>query len=129
MFALAKRTLALLAAAPILLTSAQSFSGSGTFFNPGLGACGIFNTNADFIVAVSAFVFDTFPGATSNPNANPICGRRIVANFQGRSVVATVTDRCAGCAGTGDLDFSPAAFSQLADPSVGRIFGVTWNFI
>ncbi|KAF5347070.1 hypothetical protein D9758_011658 [Tetrapyrgos nigripes] len=42
--------------------------GDATFFNPGLGACGIFNTDADMITAVSSSFFDTFPGATPNPN-------------------------------------------------------------
>ena len=46
---------------------------------------------------------------------------------QGKSVTITVTDRCVGCAET-DLDFSPAAFSQLADLSVGRLDGVTWHW-
>jgi hypothetical protein len=47
----------------------------------------------------------------------------------GRTVTATVVDRCAGCAGAADLDFSEAAFAQLADPSVGRIHGVQWDFV
>jgi hypothetical protein len=46
---------------------------------------------------------------------------------QGKSVTALVVDRCAGCVAIGDLDFGPAAFEQLADLSVGRIFGVTWR--
>jgi hypothetical protein len=33
-----------------------------------------------------------------------------------------------GCNEETDLDFSPAAFSQLADQSVGRIFGMTWSW-
>lgn len=44
---------------------------------------------------------------------------------QGKSVEVTVTDRCTGCAET-DLDFSPSAFDQLADETVGRISGMTW---
>ncbi|CAK5264149.1 unnamed protein product [Mycena citricolor] len=157
MFAFTQRTLALLAA-PLLLASAvpvalkarQGFSGDGTFFETGLGACGISNTDADFIAAVGAGTFDSFPfvfsltdgkpgtkspsqsplsGATANPNTNPICGRQIVANFEGKSVTVAITDRCAGCAGAADLDFSPAAFAQLADPSVGRLTGVTWDFV
>lgn len=46
---------------------------------------------------------------------------------QGKSVTVTITDRCTGCAEF-DLDFSPSAFSQLADQSVGRIHGMTWHF-
>jgi hypothetical protein len=48
-----------------------------TWYNPGLGACGISNSDSDLIVAVSATTFDQFPGATGNPNNNPICNRGI----------------------------------------------------
>lgn len=46
----------------------------------------------------------------------------------GVSVNATVVDLCGGCTGLGDLDFSPDLFDQLAPESVGRLFGVTWEF-
>ncbi|KAI0051527.1 hypothetical protein FA95DRAFT_1534248 [Auriscalpium vulgare] len=100
-------------------------SGQGTFFSPGLGACGISSTDADNIVAVSTQLFNTFPGAGANPNANPICGKTITANSGGKSVTVTVVDECVACALT-DLDFSPSAFDALADPSVGRI-PITWT--
>lgn len=58
--------------------------------------------------------------------SNPICNLPITATYNGVSVSVTITDRCAGCAGAYDLDFSPAAFSVLADESVGRIHGVSW---
>jgi len=79
-----------------------------------------------------------------NPNSNPICGMKVTANcgvFQqsipaiitdtlvildkGKSTTVTITDRCEGCALT-DLDFSPSAFQDLADFSVGRLSGMTW---
>jgi hypothetical protein len=40
----------------------------GTYYETGLGACGIYNTDSDFIAAASASYFDNFPGATANPN-------------------------------------------------------------
>ncbi|KAF5329383.1 hypothetical protein D9619_008950 [Psilocybe cf. subviscida] len=95
-----------------------SFVGDATWFNPGLGACGRVNVDSDFIVALSVAQY----GTGSN------CGRNIRANFQGHSVVVTVVDKCIGCA-TNDIDLSPAAFSQLANTDVGRIHGVTWDFI
>ncbi|KAF5329691.1 hypothetical protein D9619_008949 [Psilocybe cf. subviscida] len=99
------------------MTSA-SLVGDATFFNPALGACGQVNGDNDLIVALS---LDQF-GTGSN------CGRSIVANFQGASVVATVVDKCVGCASS-DIDLSPAAFSQLASTDLGRIHGVSWDFI
>ncbi|OCH95800.1 hypothetical protein OBBRIDRAFT_720074 [Obba rivulosa] len=101
----------------------------GTFYATGLGACGITNTDSDFIIAVSHLLFDAFPGYDGvNPNLNPVCNKKIQAHYQGNSVTVTVTDRCTGCA-VSDLDFSPAAFSQLADESIGRIFGMTWDWL
>lgn len=74
-------------------------------------------------------MFDTFPGYNGvNPNDNPVCNKQVTANYQGKSVTVTITDRCTGCAIT-DLDFSPSAFSQLADQSVGRISGMDWDWI
>lgn len=108
-----------------LVTAAGQYSGDGTWYNTGLGACGVTNLNSDYIVAISHQLFDeTNPG---NPNNNPVCGNRIRAYYQGKSIDVTVTDRCGGCAYR-DLDFSPAAFSQLAEQSLGRI-PITWEWI
>jgi len=103
-------------------------TGDGTFYATGLGACGITNSNTDFIAAVSFRLFDIYPGYDKiNPNTNPVCGKQVTATYKGKSVTVTITDRCTGCAMT-DLDFSPSAFDQLADPSIGRIFGMIWNW-
>ncbi|KII90846.1 hypothetical protein PLICRDRAFT_52549 [Plicaturopsis crispa FD-325 SS-3] len=125
--------LAVVASVASLVSAANAseltYPRTGTFFAPGTGACGIFNTEADSIVAVSNQFFSTFPGATANPNANPVCGKQIQITFGGKTVPATITDRCAGCAGEFDLDMSPAVFNQLADPAVGRIQGVSWVLV
>ncbi|KDQ11359.1 hypothetical protein BOTBODRAFT_459203 [Botryobasidium botryosum FD-172 SS1] len=103
-------------------------TGDATYYNPGLGACGKSNTGADQVVAVSQQLFDTYPGHTSNPNANPICGRRVKVNYGGKSVVVTVEDRCPACA-FNDLDLSPSAFQALAPLAAGRLRGMTWDFV
>ena len=46
----------------------------------------------------------------------------------GVSAQALVTDRCAGCAGWGDLDMSTSLFEVFAPQSVGRLYGVDWDF-
>lgn len=104
-------------------------SGDGTFYATGLGACGITNSDTDMIAAIAHDNFDTFPGYNGvNPNNNPICGKQVVASYGGKSVTVTITDRCGGC-NTDALDFSPSAFSVLADQSIGRIHNVQWHFI
>ncbi|GAA5916330.1 hypothetical protein JCM5296_007031 [Sporobolomyces johnsonii] len=97
-------------------------------FAPGLGACGTTATSNSPIVAVSHLLYDTFPGATANPNLNPICGQTILATYGGTSVEVTVQDRCEGCA-MWDLDFSPSVFEQLANLDVGRLEEVQWTFL
>ncbi|KAJ7751937.1 hypothetical protein DFH07DRAFT_960773 [Mycena maculata] len=102
----------------------------GTFYEPGLGACGVTNNAKQLIVAVGHGVFDSYPGAdASNPNKNPICGKKLKATYGQKSVIVTVEDRCAGCAGAADLDFTVAGFQQLASPTVGRIQGVKWEWV
>jgi hypothetical protein len=115
-------------AAPIAIRQTATYTGDGTFYETGLGACGINNVDTDFIAAVASATFDNFPGATANPNENPICNKQVTATYQGKSVTVSITDRCAGCAGAADLDFSPSAFSVLAPESVGRLEGLTWVF-
>ncbi|KAF8882843.1 riboflavine-aldehyde-forming enzyme [Infundibulicybe gibba] len=100
-----------------LIGSVSAFHGDATFFAPGLGACGDQNTANDLVVALNA------PQYGNGEN----CRRNIRVTFQGRSVVAKVEDKCPVCV-TGAIDLSPAAFNQLADPSVGRI-QVDWDFI
>jgi hypothetical protein len=103
-------------------------TGQGTFYDTGLGACGITNKNTDFICAVSHELFDSFPGyKAGNPNSNPICNKKIHITFEGKSVDVIVTDRCEGCKMT-DLDLSPSAFDVIADASRGRISGMKWHW-
>ncbi|KIP02690.1 hypothetical protein PHLGIDRAFT_284161 [Phlebiopsis gigantea 11061_1 CR5-6] len=115
-------------AAPQSVPITGILSGQGTWYEQGLGACGFLENDSEFVVAIGHTLFDTYPGyAGGNPNNNPVCGRTVTAAYQGHTVTATVLDRCVGC-DTYDLDFSPAAFSQLAPQSVGRLLGVEWVF-
>jgi len=92
-----------------------------------MGACGIQSSANDLIAAVSAEFYDTFPGATPNPNLNPVCKKILTLHHKSKSVTVMVTDKCPGCKGKFDLDLSPAAFNKLSDPSVGRLLGVKWS--
>jgi len=100
-------------------------SGQGTYYETGLGACGITNNDSQYIAAASELLFDTYPGYDGvNPNTNPLCGKMVTASYGGKSVQVSITDRCTACAIT-DLDFSPSAFQSLADESLGRI-SISW---
>lgn len=101
-------------------SSSQDFSGQATYYDVGLGACGVTNTNSELIAAMNVDQFG------SQSNGNPICGKQATLYYQGKSVTVTVQDKCPGCS-YGDIDLSPAAFQALADESLGRI-PITWHF-
>ncbi|KAJ2370956.1 hypothetical protein IW150_004821 [Coemansia sp. RSA 2607] len=104
-------------------STAEVFSGDGTYFSPGLGSCGLTNTDSDLIVAINAPQY----GTTANPNNAPICNQCILAKGPKGEVKVTVTDRCPVCK-SGDLDFSPSAFEKIADFDQGRV-PITWSFV
>mmetsp|Transcript_1874 Transcript_1874/g.1844 ORF Transcript_1874/g.1844 Transcript_1874/m.1844 type:complete len:230 (+) Transcript_1874:130-819(+) len=106
--------------------SSGDHSGEGTFYSTGLGACGKTNQDTDYIVAVSHILYEENQ-VNGNSNDNSLCGKKIKATYEGNSVEVTVVDSCEGCS-ENDLDFSPSAFSQLADQSLGRI-DITWEWV
>jgi hypothetical protein len=138
-----------------LPNGAETYKGDLTYYDPGLGACGIDSGDNDAVVAVSHYTFDAVQKG-SDPNQNPLCGRKIratrVDERSGKSVSidVTVIDRCkcdvledlgrnclVGCLanyrlGTGceptDIDVSPAMFDKMADHALGRVL-VTWAWL
>ena len=110
----------------IVDTVSGLLTGQGTYYDPGLGACGYTNAESDRIVAISHELFDSF--GTGNPNNNPVCGHKIKATYNGKTTVATVVDRCEGCA-YGDLDFTRTGFQDLASLDLGRLSGLKWSWV
>jgi hypothetical protein len=82
-----------------LPNGAETYTGDLTYYDPGLGACGIDSGDNDAVVAVSHYTFDAVQKG-SDPNQNPLCGRKIratrVDERSGKSVSidVTVIDRC-----------------------------------
>jgi hypothetical protein len=110
-----------------LPSNTATFTGDLTYYATGLGACGMTSSNSDPICAVSHIIFDA-ASTSSNPNNNPLCGRKVrVVHFDERvmankSIDLTVVDRCVACLAD-DLDLSYSAFDYLADMSLGRVRG------
>lgn len=107
------------------------FSGELTYYDPALGACGVTSTSSQNIVAIAHSLFDAAQTG-SDPNQNPLCGRKIrakrVKEGSGeRSVDLTVVDRCTGCQPT-DIDVSLSVFKSMADQDLGRV-DVQWNWL
>ena len=97
-------------------------AGDITYYDTGLGACGITSTNDQKVVALP----HGFMGTLSNDN--PYCGRTIAikCDTTGKTSTATVVDKCMGCDGM-SIDLSPAVFDDLASEAVGRTTA-TWYF-
>ncbi|CAG8504871.1 12209_t:CDS:2 [Ambispora gerdemannii] len=82
-------------------------SGDGTFFNPGLGACGTTANDNTMVVALAAPDFDPHTPPSGNSNQNSLCGKRVRIFRNGKSVDATIQDRCPPPCKVGDIDMSP----------------------
>ncbi|KAJ8057875.1 hypothetical protein OCU04_013058 [Sclerotinia nivalis] len=98
-------------------------SGDITFYEAGLGACGITTDGSSFAgVALPVGLM----GSLSNNN--PYCGKTITikCTSTGKTTQATVIDKCMGCLGN-SIDLTNFAFDQLAEESVGRT-QATWHF-
>ncbi|GFP54323.1 allergen Asp f 7 homolog [Trichoderma asperellum] len=97
--------------------AAASNTGDITWYNTGLGACGQTNNDGQLVAAVSHSLYD---------REHP-CGRKIRINYQGRSLVVTVVDRCQACA-EDDVDLSPTAFENVIGPlGIGRVTA-SWDW-
>lgn len=112
------------AATPSTSTGGE-FSGEGTYYDPEMGACGIVNSGDEKVVAISQYLFDKYT-PNGNPNKNSLCGKKINASYEGKTVEVTIVDRCVGCK-EHDLDLSPSAFADIADKGLGRI-DITWEW-
>ncbi|GAB1738177.1 hypothetical protein NU219Hw_g2707t1 [Hortaea werneckii] len=119
-----------------LPSNADTFTGDLTYYQPGLGACGVTSTEDDYIVALSHILFDAAGSSTDaggNSNENPLCGRMLRATRYNeeasaqRSVDLRVVDRCTGCE-VDDLDTSLKAFERLAPSASGRV-DVSWAWL
>ncbi|KLO08985.1 Non-catalytic module family EXPN protein [Schizopora paradoxa] len=91
-------------------------TGRGTFFTPGLGACGQTSTSSDPVVAIGAGRFGS--------GGNCFQWMKITAN--GVTAFGQTLDECESC-GDSDIDMSPSLFQNFAPLSQG-VVEVTWNF-
>ncbi|GAA5848680.1 hypothetical protein JCM8547_004594 [Rhodosporidiobolus lusitaniae] len=97
----------------------RGYSGRATFYATGQGACGAWNTDSDYIVALNADQYGDL-GAVSK-----WCFQTITISYGGKSTQAKVMDACPGCP-YGGLDMSPGLFKYFASESVG-VFYMTWE--
>ncbi|KEI36875.1 uncharacterized protein L969DRAFT_90414 [Mixia osmundae IAM 14324] len=93
--------------------------GQGTYYyqEGATGACGTANSDSAMIVALSASRFQ--------PSH---CGKsvKVTNTANGKSVIATVADRCPGCA-ENSLDMSTGSYSAIGEFSTG-VLPISWGW-
>jgi hypothetical protein len=111
-----------------LAASGTEYSGDLTWYDVGLGACGLTSTSDEAIVAISQEIFDSADYKTANPNLNPLCGKFVtIKGKNGQTYQAKVVDRCVGCA-EADLDLSQDFFNTVTSHGDGRVSGMSWSW-
>ncbi|KAJ0420946.1 RlpA-like double-psi beta-barrel-protein domain-containing protein-containing protein [Aspergillus carlsbadensis] len=111
---------------PLPTSNGGPYTGDLTYYDPGLGSCGITSTSSEKICAISHVLFDATM-ISANPNTNPICGNKLRIRRGGKTVDVTVVDRCPGC-NTNDLDVSSTVFEELGDLAEGRVL-IDWSWL
>ncbi|KKY37024.1 putative riboflavin aldehyde-forming enzyme [Diaporthe ampelina] len=101
----------------------RSQKGKMTHYTPSMGSCGKTNTEKDLVVAVPNGMYGTY----ANPNASPMCSKSASIKCNGKTIKAAIRDKCMSC-GNGDIDVSPAVFTQCGPLSAG-VITVTWDVV
>ncbi|ORX51273.1 hypothetical protein DM01DRAFT_1337324 [Hesseltinella vesiculosa] len=95
----------------------KSRKGDGTYYDVGLGSCGIQNSDTEMVVALSKALM----------SEGAYCGKKVKLSTKKGTVVATVVDTCPGC-DENSVDLSTAAFKKLGQLSTGRL-KLDWSFL
>ncbi|KAJ7165136.1 RlpA-like double-psi beta-barrel-protein domain-containing protein-containing protein [Mycena filopes] len=114
------RGLAKRAKGDVVKRTAGASNARWTFYSTGFGACGGYNSDSDFIVALNQQTF-------GYPYPSPFCGKKITMSYGGKTTTATIVDCCPGCP-VGGLDLSPGLFSFFASQDMGVIYG-DWSIL
>lgn len=104
-------------AGPACRDTAPEHTGDGTFYGAdGSGACG-FDPTGDLMVAAMNEV---------DLAGSVVCGACVHVTGPRGEATVRIVDVCPGCL-QGDIDLSQQAFTQLADPSLGRV-KIAWRY-
>ncbi|KAF8904119.1 RlpA-like double-psi beta-barrel-protein domain-containing protein-containing protein [Gymnopilus junonius] len=95
--------------------------GRGTWYYPGLGNCGDWNTSSDLILAIGKGLYDRNGGGNCNQYV------QITNTANGKTAIGLTKDSCQSC-GDNDIDMSPALFEKLGSLSTS-VLKVSWHFM
>jgi expansin (peptidoglycan-binding protein) len=96
-----------------------TYQGVATVYDAGNGdgAC-LYGPSDDLMIAAMN---------TTDYESSMACGAHVLVHADnGASVTVLITNECPLPCAPGQLDLSPQAFAELADPSLGRI-AITWS--
>ncbi|KAJ8597479.1 barwin-like endoglucanase [Rhizopogon salebrosus TDB-379] len=96
----------------------STYTGQGTWYEVGLGACGYDDTDSESIVAISAQIYGS--GGYCNQTVY------ITNTDNGQTATGEVRDECESC-DSGSLDMSPSLFEQLSTLDTG-VIPISWYF-
>lgn len=102
----------------------STYTGDITYYALGMGACGFDDggkDQTDNIIAVSSQLM----GAQSN--GNPMCDKTVTIKANGKTIQATVRDKCPSCA-PGDIDGSEKMFLELFGSLDAGRMKIEWWF-
>ncbi|OJA10225.1 hypothetical protein AZE42_11607 [Rhizopogon vesiculosus] len=102
----------------VSLERRTTYTGEGTWYEVGTGACGYTDTDSDLVVAVSSDIYDA--GAYCNQWVE------ITNTDNGQTASGQVRDECSSCA-SGSLDMSPSLFEELSTLDTG-VIPISWYF-
>ncbi|GAA5828136.1 hypothetical protein JCM11251_002607 [Rhodosporidiobolus azoricus] len=99
--------------------ASSSYSGKGTYFyqNGNPGACGVWNKDSTYLVALQSSMY----------SGGKHCGKNVRISANGKTITAKVQDECPTCVSTGSLDLSEGAFKALSSLSAGMI-DIKWTW-
>lgn len=98
----------------------DTYTGVGTYYYTGLGACGQTSSDSDLMIAMNSDQYGSgYPG--------PQCFKYLTIEGNGVTVSGVeVLDECPTCA-YGSLDMSPGLFTHFAGTDAGTV-AITWWF-
>lgn len=105
-------------------SSGGGHDGVLTYYDLGMGACGFDDSGADmseYIVALSHVTMG------EQSNGNPLCDKKVNVSANGKTITATVRDKCMGCK-AGEIDGSRKVIMELFGTTDGGRVPVTWDF-
>lgn len=114
-------------------TEGQPCSGDMTTYTPGVGACGLDDSQGDHADDAVALQSQMFGSLSNGLDTNKLCNKTITITNKATGETATgmIRDKCPGCsapAGGAGIDLAPALMKKLNKGVADGRLPITWYF-